>query len=123
MAFEDFFNHRCDIYHLAEETVTVNGVAIASSTKKQAVVAEEQDVPCHFHINGEFLDIVQREPQAELQGRGKLSLPFGTDIRKNDIVRSRETGFCYRADLPRVIHGNHHIVVELRREDGAKGAI
>lgn len=123
MAFEDFLNHRCDIYHLEAETVTVNGVATASTTKKQAEVAGEQNVPCHFHINGEFLDIVQREPQAELQGRGKLSLPFGTDIRKNDIVRSLQTGYCYRADLPRVIHGNHHIVVEIRREEGAKGAI
>ncbi|MCI8860442.1 MAG: DUF3599 family protein [Lachnospiraceae bacterium] len=119
---EDFFNHKCDIFHLVknqeEGCYGIRG--------KERMVPEktpsEENVSCHFHTKSNNLQIVQGEPYRGLAGEVKLSLPIDTDIRKNDVVRSRETGMYYRADLPKNIQG-HHLTVVLRREDGVKGAI
>lgn len=120
--FEDFFNHTCDIFHLVEQASTKDyGIKVA----KQYVYEKEpseKDVPCHFHIQSDTLKIVQKEPYSILSGEVKLSLPIGTDIRKNDRVQSKETGLCYYADVPRNIR-EHHIIVQVRREEGVKGAI
>ena len=48
-------------------------------------------------------------------------MPYGVDIRENDFVKSR--GLIYRAGIPKAVHGNHHIVVTIKREEGIKGAI
>ena len=56
-----------------------------------------------------------------MEGEVKLALPYGTDIRENDFVKSRD--YMFRAGIPKAVHGNHHIVVTIRREEGIKGAI
>ncbi|MCI9530297.1 MAG: DUF3599 family protein [Lachnospiraceae bacterium] len=120
--FEDFLDHKCDIFHLVDSP-TPGGYGIKAAARMVPTgKAAEEDVPCHFHTGGGSLQIVQGEPYSSLEGQVKLSLPIGTGIRKNDIVQSRETGLRYRADVPREIRG-HHIIVTLRREGGVKGAI
>lgn len=120
--FEDFFNHRCDIFHLVknqeEGCYGIRGKERMVSEKTPS----EENVCCHFHTKSNSLQIVQEEPYRKLTGEVKLSLPIGTDIRKNDVVKSRETGMYYRADFPKNIQG-HHLTVVLWREDGLKGAI
>ncbi len=120
--FEDFLNHRCDIYHTTLQDVAA-GYGIRAA--RAAECPEEpgvSDVPCHFHLK-DGLSVVQKEPYTELSGTVKLTLPFGTEIHENDFVRSRETGYMYRAEVPRAVHGSHHLVVILRREEGIKGAV
>lgn len=120
--FGDFLNHKCDIFHLVDDSCQ-EGYGIKAMEKRiPEETPSEQGIPCHFHVRSDSLQIVQGEPYRSLSGQVKLSLPFGTDIRKNDIVQSQETGICYRADLPREVRG-HHMIVTLRREPGLKGAI
>lgn len=120
--FEDFLDHKCDIFHLVDSP---NPEAYGIRAMAKRVPAErpsEKGVCCHFHVRNDGLQIAQGEPYSSLQGQVRLSLPIGTDIRENDIVQSWETGLRYRADVPRKIRG-HHITVTLRREGGVKGAI
>lgn len=120
--FEDFLNHRCDIFHLAKKEMEgCYGIRTGDAMVPEQEPSQE-NVPCHFHTKSGSLRIMQEEPYRSLSGEIKLTLPAGTDIRENDVIRSRETGLCYRADLPRKIR-NHHVTVTLRREDGVEGAL
>lgn len=120
--FEDFFNHRCDIFHLRKNQEKGSYGIRTADAKVPEEEPSEENVPCHFHTRTGGLRIVQEEPYRSLSGEIKLSLPIDVNIQKNDIVRSAETGLCYRADLPRKVR-DHHLIVALRREDGVKGAI
>lgn len=121
--FEDFLNHRCDIYHLVERQPTA-----AYGIRPGKITEWEQepsltDVPCHFQVSQyDSVQIVQGEPYSRVSGETKLTLPYGTDIRMNDKVRDRKTGLAYRADVPKEVQ-QHHIIVTIRREEGVKGAI
>ena len=118
--FSDFLNHRCSIYHPAKtETNAGYGIKAAQSEMCKAT-PDLEDVPCHFYVNSS-LTIKQKEPFAAVEGEVKLALPYGTDIRENDFVRIR--GYMFRAGIPKAVHGNHHIAVMIRREEGIKGAI
>jgi len=126
--FDDYLNDNCDICHLVENSVSAGYGIKTTDVSKWQDEPSLVDVPCHFHVKNDALQVLQAEPHAELQGHIKLSLPYGTDIRKNDLVISKEcasmeAGIRFRADTPRTIFGNHHIVVMLRREEGIKGAI
>lgn len=124
MAWEDFLNHTCDIYHLVDAADTgAYGITAAEN-----LVPEDTptltDVPCHFHVKqNDLTRLVQNEPETSVEGQTKCSFGIGTDIRTNDIVLSHEDGLRYRAGVPRTIAKNHHIIVILYREDGVKGAI
>lgn len=121
--FEDFLNHKCDIFHLVEVEKTA-GYGVRTGKRMEVEDTPSlTEVRCHFHITqSNFLRIEQGEPYSRLSGETKLTLPIGTDIRMNDIVRDCDTGMRYRADLPNKIQ-DHHISVVIRREDGQKGAI
>lgn len=122
--FEDFFNHSCNIYHLEEGKVNVGYGITATNVRIPHKEADEKDIRCHFHIktNGN-VRIVQKEPYAKADGEVKLSLPAGTDIRKNDVVEDYSNGIKYRAGIPREVHGGHHIVVMLACEEGTDAAL
>lgn len=122
--FDDYMNHTCNIYHLAEEDVNAGYGIHASCVKNPNKEPDEIAVPCHFHIstNGQ-VHIVQKEPFSAADGETKLSLPIGTDIRRNDIVQDCRDGMKYRADIPKEIHGGHHIIVMLSPLEGTRGAI
>lgn len=124
MAWEDFLNHTCDIYHL----VAGGGTGAYGISVSERLVPEETpsltDIPCHFHIKqNDLTRLVQNEPETSVEGQIKCSFPIGTDIRKNDTVLSHEDGLRYRAGVPRTVAHNHHIIVQLYREDGMKGVI
>lgn len=122
MSFENFLDHKCDIYHVIKKENSP-GYGLPTTTE-----FEYGDTPnisgqcCHFNVKSGGITIVQGEPQTEASGRVKLNLPPGTDIRLNDRVISHESGLSYRAELPRNIRG-HHIMVYVNREDGIKGAL
>ena len=120
--FEDFLNHRCDIFHLVEETQSAGYGIRTGNVLRHEAEPSLTEVPCHFHVQSDFIRIEQNEPYPRLSGEEKLSLPYGTDIRQNDLVRDCQTGHCYRCDIPKNIR-EHHIVVKIRSEEGLKGAI
>ena len=121
--FDDFFNHTCNIYHLEDETVNAGyGIQAADARVPEDGPAIE-GVKCHFYIRQNSQVIVQHEPYSSIDGDVKLALPHGTDIRENDIVEDCGTGRRYRADIPKTIHNNHHIVVMLKRQEGVTSAI
>ena len=117
MAWEDFFNHKCTIYHVIEKEKDLGYGITDNHAFRYPEEAEEKDIdiPCHFHINVGTAQITQSEPLNEYYARIKLSLPIGTDIRVNDKIVSGETGFTYIAELPRRIQ-NHHIIVYVNRD-------
>lgn len=122
--FDDFMNHKCNIYHLEDNAVNIGYGIKAESVRKPQPEAALKEVPCHFHIRmNNYLQLVQKEPYSRVDGKIKLSLPPGTDIRMNDTVEDCRDGLKYRAGKPQEVYGGHHIVVVLTREDGLKGAI
>lgn len=121
--FEDFLDHKCNIYHLEEGRVNIGYGVEAASVKEPQKEAAEKNVCCHFHIKSNGLKIVQKEPYSSLDGDVKLSLPAGTDIRRNDVVEDCRDGVKYRAGIPKEIHGGHHIIVTLFRGEGTEAAI
>ena len=124
MAWEDFLDHTCDIYHLVDAgDQGAYGIIAAESLTPEAEPSET-DVPCHFHTKqNDLMRLVQHEPEASVEGQLKLSLGIGVDIRRNDIVYSHEDGLRYRAGVPREVGRRHHIIVTLYRESGVKGAL
>lgn len=120
--FEDFLNHRCDIFHLEEKEQAAGYGIKTGKVLRHEYDPSLTDIPCHFHTQSDFLRIEQNEPYPSMTGEDKLSLPIGTDIRQNDKVRDCETGLCYVCDVPKKIR-DHHITVKIRKEKGLKGAI
>jgi hypothetical protein len=123
MAWEDFFNHKCDIYHIVKSDNDIGFGVTDSESFSYPSVPDCDDVDCHFMIRTGKAIVVQSEPTNDYDARIKLALPAGTDIRINDKVVSKETGLSYIAELPRTIKHNHHIVVYIKREGTVKEAI
>lgn len=121
--FDEFFNHTCDIYHKYDETVDAEYGISTGDTRSDKSEPDEADIKCHFYVSTS-LTVVQKEPYADIEGMTKLALPYGTDIRINDTVVDKDTGTQYRATgVPRVVHGNHHIIVMLEHLEGEPNAI
>lgn len=113
----DFFDHQCDIYHAITETVT-RGYGLSDSVGEKLVYPDKPDISakeCHFSVKTGTYMVVQQEPQRDLNARLKLTLPTGTDVRVNDRIVSKVTGYIYTAEIPRNIRG-HHITVWVNRE-------
>lgn len=121
MAFEDFLNHKCDIYHIAEKGNSPGYGLPADTVYVYPDLPDIAECICHFGV-GDNLNTVQGEPYKALEGRIKLTLPYGTDIRINDKVLSCETGLTYTAEIPRNVR-NHHVIVWIKRDTGTEGAI
>ena len=102
---EDFFNHRCDIYHIIEQ-----GASPGYKLPDLSAVA------CHYCVKSNTVNIVQGEPAAAMDARIKLVLPIGTDIRLNDRIVNCDTGYEYTAEIPQNIQ-NHHIYVYIKRTE------
>lgn len=114
MAIEDFFDHRCSIYHAQQES-TSPGYGLPDSPKfKYPKQPDLEEVPCHFGVRSASIQIAQQQPQNDMDSDIKLTLPAGTDIRLNDKIVSSETGLEYTAGQPRNIRG-HHMTVKIYR--------
>ena len=111
---EDFFNHKCNIYH---------AIDVGKSPGYGLPTSEEYSYPdlpdisnqiCHFAVKSSTLTIAQNNPTNDLDARIKLTLPFGVDVRVNDKIVSNETGYAYIAEVPRHPQ-NHHTFVYIKR--------
>ena len=124
--FDDFLNHTCDVYHLSETPGEATYGIPGAETESSFSYPNKADIEgaiCHFQVKSSPIQIIAGEPDTEAQGRIKITFPIDTDIRINDRITSKETGLSYIAELPRVVHGNHHLIVYARRETGIKAAI
>lgn len=116
MGFQEFLNHRCDIYHV-RRTDTSPGYSLpASPAFSYPDTPDEPGVPCHFGLRNGTERIIQNQPNASLETRIKLSLPIGTDIRLNDKIVNCDSGYEFTAEIPHDIQG-HHLIVWLHRTD------
>lgn len=112
--FLDFLDHKCDIYH-AENTGHSPGYGLPSSD--EYTYPENPDIVeqiCHFGFKSASIIITQNEPTNDMNSRIKLTLPYGVDIRVNDKIVSKETGYSYIAEIPRHPK-NHHTFVYIKR--------
>lgn len=123
MAWEDMLNHQCDIYHVDKIEINLGYGITDTENFSYPEVPDLEDVACHFHIKTGSYVITQNEPVNNYDARVKVSFPIGTDIRVNDKVVSKETGFTYIAELPRTIRNDHHIIVFCNRQDDVKEAV
>ncbi len=121
--FKDFLTHKCDIYHGKKVEVKGNFGLTAGF---EYTYEEEPDITaqiCHISVKGTgSLSLNQGEPFNAYQGKLKLVLPYGTDIRLNDKVVSCETGLEYIAEFPRNIQ-KHHVMVYIHRNYSTGGYI
>lgn len=118
MALEDFFDHKCDLYHAAKGVDSPGYGLPDSPAFSYPTTPDETDVDCHFaqgSSGGTVNTLVQNLPEHAYEERIKLTLPIGTDIRVNDKVLDKRTGLEFIAELPRNIR-NHHIYVWVKRE-------
>ena len=115
MGFESFLEHTCDIYHIqrgeSSPSPALPGSPVFTYPDKPDISGQR----CHFSLRN-ALRYTQNTPYGALDGRVKLSLPWGTDVRINDKIVHRETGAEFIAEAPVPIR-RHHIVVMLRRTD------
>ena len=113
--FEDFFNHKCNIFHIQEIKEEIGfGVKTQNVKNEYPTSADIAELSCHFHTESFSNNLSQEQPANKLLVTRKLSLPPNTDIRINDKVVDCDTGIEYTAQLPLKIR-DHHIVVVLTR--------
>lgn len=116
---EDFFDHRCNIYHLTKSKTSPGFGLPASITFEYSKTPDIENLSCHFGVKSSNITIVQQEPQNVMDARIKLTLPAGTDIRLNDKIIDCDTGLEYTAEQPRNIR-DHHIYVYIKRIERQK---
>lgn len=119
MAFEDFLNHRCDIYHDREEQVTPGWGLPTSPSFRYPEEPDIREQKCHFGVKFHNATITQTAPANLMDAKIKLTFPIGTDVRINDKIVDRESGFEYTAKKPINVR-NHHIFVYVKRTGGQK---
>ena len=113
MGIEALMNHTCDIYHIKSEDASPGFNLPSSPVFSYPDTPDIAGLHCHFALRG-GLRYGQNEPYGALEGRVKLNLPWGTDVRINDKIVHLETGYEYIAEAPIPIR-SHHIIVMLRR--------
>lgn len=116
---EDFFDHKCNIFHVVKGTGSPGFGLPGSPTFEYSPVPDIAEQDCHFGVRNGTLNTAQQQPQNDLNARLKLTLPAGTDIRMNDKVVDCKTGLSYTAEVPRDIRG-HHTIVYIKREGPGK---
>lgn len=113
--FENFFNHKCNIYHIALEKEQIGyGFSESDTNFKYPDTPDIKNQRCHFHNKSNSVSLNQKEPDNNLMITRKLSLPIDTDIRTNDKIVDCDTGLEYTAILPNNIKGHHKSVVLTR---------
>lgn len=116
---EDFFDHKCNIFHVQNESASPGYGLPESPTFSYGAVPDIAEQQCHFGVKSGNLSTEQQQPQNDLIARLKLYLPTGTDIRLNDKIVDCKTGLSYIAEVPRDIRG-HHMTVYIKREGPRK---
>lgn len=114
MSFEAMLNHKCDVYHIRKAQSSPGYNLPSSPSFSYPETPDIEDLQCHFCVKSGSRVIVQTEPKANYQAQIKLVMPFGTDIRLNDKIVDKESGYEYTADIPVRVQ-NHHLFVMIRR--------
>lgn len=116
---EDFFDHKCDIYHVEKETASPGFGLPGSPSFTYGKAPDIAGQMCHFSVRTGEVNTAQQQPQNDLNARLKLTLPVGTDIRLNDKIVDCESNYAYTAEVPRNIRG-HHLTVYIKRTAAQK---
>lgn len=119
MAIEDFFDHRADIYHITHEQRGPGFGLPATAVFSYPKTPDLEEQPCHFGVKSRTWNVVQAEPQANLEARIKVTFPAGTDVRLNDKIIDCDSGLQYTAEQPQNIR-NHHTIVWCKRTEVQK---
>jgi hypothetical protein len=119
VSIEAFFDHKCDIYHLIEESRSPGYNLPQSPSFSYPKEPDEASVSCHFGVKSFNYTIEQTHPANEYDAKIKLTLPIGSDIRRNDKIIELSTGLEYTAEQPRNVRG-HHLFVYIKRTDAQK---
>lgn len=117
MSFDTMLNHKCDVYHIKREDKSPGYGLPSSPSFSYSGTPDIVDLACHFNTkNGgvSALLVTQSEPMANLEGKIKLVLPLGTDIRLNDKIVNKQNGYEYTAEVPVQVR-NHHLYVMVKR--------
>lgn len=104
---EDFFDHRCNIFHLIPKQDSPGYGLPDSDNFTYADTPDASDVPCHFGVRSSNITITQGEPQNDMDARIKLTVSTDTDIQVNDKIVDCDTLLEYTAEQPRNIRGHH----------------
>lgn len=116
MAFLDFLNHTCDVYHVVEAEKSP-GYNLPESPSFS--YPDEPDISgqiCHFAVKTATITTTQTEPANMLDAKIKLTLPLDTDVRVNDKIVNCDTGYEYTAEQPITVQ-RHHMFVYIKRID------
>lgn len=119
MAFEDFLDHSCDIYHIQEGQASPGYGLAASPSFSYPVEPDIRGQECHFGVKSQNVAITQTAPANLMDAKIKLTLPAGTDVRRNDKIVDCATGLEYTAGQPVNIR-DHHVFVYIKRTGGQK---
>lgn len=117
MAFLDFLDHSCDIYHVIVEDISL-GYGIEGIKKRRYPSEADATYKCHFAQSGSSgtVNTYHSDPPHTLnEDRIKVVFPLEADIRANDKVIDHRTGFVYYMEIPRTIR-NHHKYAFVKRE-------
>lgn len=114
MSFNDFLDHKCNIFHSRRTDKSPGYGLPASPSFSHPETPDLTDIPCHFGTKGATVTITRAEPQTKYEAKIKLTLPTDTDIRINDKVVDCDTRYEYTAGLPRNIRGHHITVIVYR---------
>ncbi len=115
MSFESMLNHKCDVYHMLRSDESPGYGLPSSPSFSYPAKPDIVDQTCHFSVKSGTRTVVQNEPQADYQASIKLVVPLGTDLRLNDKIVDKATGYEYTADIPVQVR-NHHVFVMLSRK-------
>ena len=119
MAWTDFLNHTCDIYHVQEDSASPGYGLPSSPSFSYPDSPDIEGVACHFAVKSFSHSVLQTNPANEYDARIKLVLPWGTDIRVNDRIVEPTTGYMYTAEIPRKVR-THHVFVFVKRLETEK---
>lgn len=119
MAFENFLDHTCDIYHAIKSEKSPGFGLPGAPSFTYGDTPDIAALSCHFHVSGFSPTFTEMEPNTNMTVTEKLSLPAGTDVRLNDKIVDLKTGVEYTAGVPRNIR-DHHMVVQLHRREVQK---
>lgn len=117
MAFENFLNHTCDIYHIRKEGKSPGYGLAASPSFDYPEKPDIEKQACHFGVKSASVTITQTAPVNLMDARTKLLLPIGADVRLNDKIVDCDTKLEYTAEQPVDVHG-HHLFVYLKKKNG-----
>lgn len=115
MSFETMLNHKCDVYHMQRDDMSPGYGLPSSPSFSYPDTPDIADLQCHFSVKTGTRVVVQNEPQADYQAQIKLVVPLGTDIRLNDKVVDKSSGYEYTTDIPVQVRA-HHLFVMLSRK-------